>query len=105
MSDLDAAPYDASDEVQVGRARKRSETERTRRQAELTWILADERGRRFLWRLLDRAGVFRTSFTGDSATFFNEGMRNVGLIVQSDIMAADPEAYLAMIQENRSPDV
>ena len=104
MSEPEEA-YDASDAAQVKRARRGAQIGRRHDSEDLLWILSDRRGRRFLWRLLDRCGVFRTSFTGNSTTFFNEGMRNVGLIILSGIMAADPAATLAMIQENRSSDV
>lgn len=64
------------------------------------WIMADKRGRRFMWRLLEVTGVYRTSFTGNSTTFFNEGMRNVGLIVMNEIHENCPELYETLIKEN-----
>jgi hypothetical protein len=91
---------------------------------DLLRLLGDQRGRRFLWRLLVRAGVFRNSVTGASADVLAadvlaadvlaadvlaadvlaEGRRSLGLGVLSDILAADPTAYLAMIGENRRSD-
>ena len=68
---------------------------------DLLRLLADRRGRRFLWRLLVRAGVFRNSVTGPRADGLAEGRRSLGLGVLNDILAADPSAYLAMIEENR----
>ena len=64
------------------------------------WIMSDKRGRRFMWRLLEVTGVYRTSFTGNSTTFFNEGMRNVGLIVMNEIHENCPELYETLIKEN-----
>jgi len=69
---------------------------------DLKWVMSNKRGRRFAWRLLDRAGIYRTSFTGNSTTFFNEGMRNIGLMLVADIHEACPEAYALMIKENRN---
>lgn len=69
---------------------------------DLKWVMSNKRGRRFAWRLLDRAGIYRTSFTGNSTTFFNEGMRNIGLMLVADIHEACPEAYALMIKENKN---
>lgn len=65
------------------------------------WIMSNKRGRRFAWRFLEKAGVFRTSFTGNSTTFFNEGQRNLGLYVLGLIHEHAPEAYLLMLNEQR----
>ena len=64
-------------------------------------VLSSVQGRRFVWRILDMAGVYRSSFTGNSTTFFNEGARNIGLRVLSDVMDAKPEAFLIMQQEDK----
>lgn len=69
--------------------------------ADFKWIMSNKRGRRFVWLLLEKAGVFRLSFTGDSATtFFNEGQRNFGLRVWAMVQEHTPEAYLMMTKEN-----
>lgn len=63
------------------------------------WLMRDVRGRRFLWRTLSECHVFKTSFTGNSQTFFNEGERNVGLRLLNRINTLCPERYLDMIRE------
>jgi len=65
------------------------------------WIVSNKRGRRFVWRLLEQAGVFRLSFTpGDhSLTAFNEGRRNFGLQVWAMIQEHAPESYALMLSE------
>lgn len=57
--------------------------------------------RRWCWRLLEWTHVFRTSFTGNSQTFFNEGERNVGLRVFGAIQEHAPESYALMAKENQ----
>jgi hypothetical protein len=64
------------------------------------WLMNDARGRKFVWRLLDKAGVYRSSFTGNSETFFREGARNLGLMVIAEIHELCPEAYFLMLKEN-----
>ena len=52
-----------------------------------------------MWRLLERTGVFRTSFTGNSETFFREGQRNVGLMLMAQIHEVCPDQYALMLKE------
>jgi hypothetical protein len=65
-------------------------------------ILAMPEGRRVLWGLLSTSGIFRSSFTGNSTTFFNEGARDQGLVLLKKIIAAKPSAYNQMMLENYS---
>lgn len=65
------------------------------------WLMEDKRGRRTVWRLLERTGVYRTSFTGNSETFFREGQRNIGLAILSLLHEACPEKYAIMHKEQR----
>jgi hypothetical protein len=71
--------------------------------ADFKWIVANKRGRRFVWGLLVRAGVFRLSFTADPLrTAFNEGQRNEGLKVWAMLQEHTPEAYSLMISEHKA---
>lgn len=63
------------------------------------WLMGDARGRRIVRGLLDLTGVYRTSFTGNSTTFFNEGQRNVGLVLVDRVHRHAPESYTVMMQE------
>jgi len=62
--------------------------------------MSSKRGRRILWRLLDRAGVFRLSFnTNAMAMAFAEGNRNEGLRYLALIHTLCPELYPTMVKE------
>jgi hypothetical protein len=64
--------------------------------------MSHQSGRRFVWRYLDRMGLWRTSFTGDrQGTDFREGMRNIALMLWGDLQKACPELLLRMQEENR----
>lgn len=64
-------------------------------------VLSTKSGRRFVWRLLETAGVFRQSFTADPlVTAFNEGNRRYGLEVLALLTAHAPEKYLLMQSEH-----
>lgn len=63
------------------------------------WLMADPRGRRIVWKLLELTGVYRSSFTGNSETFFREGERNIGLKLIDKIHTNCPEKYAIMTKE------
>lgn len=74
------------------------------RQAEiddLLWLMSDKRGRRFVWRLLQRTGIYQLSFVpGDPAvTAFREGNRNQGLQLLSEVMQHCPGRFNEMQKE------
>lgn len=89
-----------------GQERSKEEIERREKLArgneaeDFKKVMSQKWGRRFVWRQLEVAGVFRTSFTGNSQTFFNEGMRNSGLRLMALINAECPEQYVVMLNEN-----
>lgn len=93
--------YNAADESQVEERKNKELKGRELELSDMAAILATVEGRRIIWRYLDKCGVFRTSMTGNSQTFFNEGMRNVGLMLLTDINEADPAAYVKMMQEGK----
>jgi hypothetical protein len=71
-----------------------------RERDDLKFVLSWPEGRRLIWRILSEAGVFRSSFTGGGKrTFFNEGKRDLGLMILIDLMATDPEVFARMQHE------
>lgn len=89
----------AADEAQVNEAAAKEKRGRARDLEDMRFILETAQGRRFIWRQLGECGVFKSSFTGNSTTFFNEGRRDVGLKLMADVMDAKPDAYLQMAEE------
>lgn len=94
----------AADEAQVQESARDAKLRREQEANDLAAVLNIPEGRRYLWRLLEFCGVYKTSFTGSSETFFLEGQRNVGLRVVNEITTTHPEAYLLMMKENRKGD-
>lgn len=90
----------AADEKQVKDAAWKSNSLREREIDDVSFILSHPQGRRFFWRYLSLCNMWKTSFTGNSTTFFNEGERNIGLRLMADINEASPEAYVQMVKEN-----
>jgi len=68
--------------------------------SDIKWLMSNRRGRRVLWRLLDQAGVFRSSFSTTAMQMaFNEGFRNFGLRTLDLIHQTCPELYPQMMKE------
>lgn len=90
-----------ADEEQVNRARKKDKLDRHQEMADMKFLMAQESGRRFLWRLLRICRMNRISFDGGSSewTAFNEGHRNVGNQILPDMIEANPEAYIQMLRD------
>jgi hypothetical protein len=91
----------AADPDQVQQAKEISESLNDRRINDIREVLSTKRGRRFFWRYLEICGIFKTSNADSSQIFFNEGMRNVGLMLLADVNEAAPDAYLLMLRESQ----
>lgn len=78
----------------------RDRISRETEEADVRWLMSNKRGRRIVWRLLDQAGVFRSSFNTNAAQMaFAEGNRNYGLRMLSQIHALCPDQYPVMMKE------
>lgn len=68
---------------------------------DVRWVLSNPRGRRFLWRLLELAGIYRTPYIpkDTNETMKQIGYKEVGLFVVDEITHADTDALLKMQQE------
>lgn len=100
MSELD--PTDLADEeARETEAKAAAEQELRWEISDLVWLMSSKRGRRFIWRLLKNAGVYRLSYCqGDAMqTAFNEGQRNGGQRTLALVMQHAGEAYGLMVQE------
>jgi exoribonuclease R len=84
-------------------AKSKEQIEQTRQQEvnDIREVMGTEAGRRVVYKLLDRAGIYRCSFAGQSnQTIFNEGGRNQGLMLLSDVTQHAPNSYQQMLKEN-----
>ncbi len=80
-------------------ARKQVITEREQEINDLKSILATDFGKRFLMRLINRAGVFQPTYaagTNPSDFAFMEGRRESGLFIIGEITQADHIAWIDM---------
>lgn len=64
------------------------------------WLASHKQGRRIIYRLLSRTGVFRNPFNPDAATMaLNCGMMSIGQAIWADLHDLTPERYEQMVTE------
>jgi hypothetical protein len=69
-------------------------------EADIRWLMSSKRGRRIVWRLLEQAGVFRSSFSPTAMQMaFNEGYRNYGNRTLALIHENCSDLYPLMLKE------
>lgn len=94
---LDAA-YDRTAALAEAEARRQFDAQTE--VDDLKWLLSNKRGRRIAARILERAGVWRLSFSPNALTMaFNEGGRNVGLGLLAQITQHCPEKHIEILKE------
>jgi hypothetical protein len=97
----DYSPYSLAEQEEA--EQRKSELAKLRRdveKADLLFVMDNERGRRFIWRILESAGVFRSSFDESAALMaFREGSRNIGLSLLAQITDTCPAQFLIMQEE------
>ena len=96
-----AKEYDTSDPSAVGERTTKAKAADLARIEGLRHLMDNPNGRRWMWELLSRCGLFRLSFDRDShATAFNEGSRNIGLPILADLQNRMMPLYTIMINES-----
>lgn len=69
-------------------------------EADVLWLMDNPRGRRFVWDLLSKCGVYSTSFTTNgSLVMFKEGRRDVGLRLLNELQMIAPDEFMIMWRE------
>jgi len=68
--------------------------------AAISAIMQHPETRAWVYNLLSRCGIYRTSFDRSALSMaFNEGARDVGLYVTAEIMRVCPDSYTQMVRE------
>lgn len=98
-------PFDLVGQQRVKQQQdERSKAARLEEVDDLKWLMGSKRGRRILWRLMDRSGAHRSSFSTNALSMaFNEGSRNIGLFLTSIALQA-ADKYVLMLQEQTEHD-
>lgn len=79
---------------------ERQRLERLQRADDLRGVMATPEGRRFIWALLQDAGLFGSSFTGEAfGTAFAEGKRANAVQLMRFAQAESRDMYIRMVEE------
>ena len=98
-TDLHRQERDAESDELKAREKRRKELE------DIKWVMAHPQGRRIVSRLLEEAGVNRTSFNhSGSVMAFCEGKRHIGLFLTGEVLQAAPEGYFKLLKEYQAKD-
>lgn len=97
-----AQPDIIDDDAQAEAFKQRQDDARKTFVEDIRWLMSSPRGRRLVWWLLGKCGVNRTSFNNSGSVMaFNEGQRNIGLMLQAEVLESSPESYMTMLNEQR----
>lgn len=89
----------AADAQQVKEADTKEKRASERELKDFRAVMETAPGRRLIANMLDFCGFQKSSFTGNSTTFFNEGKREVALELWRRINASAPDLYFQMIAD------
>ena len=78
---------------------KEQKNKRSKEIEDLRYVLNDKRGRRVINRLLEKTGVYRNPFTGNSETYFRCGEMNIGQFIIAEVQAVSPDRYTNLLKE------
>lgn len=93
MTDFD------EEELRIQNERKKHDLEQ-REKDDIKFVMDSEQGRRVIWALLEKGQVFGACFNVDPhITAFNEGQRNLALVLLQRVMTHCPDQYLKMAAE------
>jgi hypothetical protein len=83
------------------KAKSQREAAKKAEDEDLRWLMANKRGRRVVWRLLEQAAVFRPSFNSDALVMaFNEGTKDQGRRLLQQVQVVCSDLYFEMTKEN-----
>lgn len=90
---------------QVEQRNKQAQLERAMELDDLGSVLSTKQGRRFIWRFLKEAGIFRDYADVNNVylAYKKAGERNLALRFFVEIVEHFPERYLEMQREHKIP--
>lgn len=90
-----------AEEQKQEREKLEAKAEANKELANFKWQMSSKQGREFMFGLLAKAGIYRSSFTSNGAlTSFNEGQRFVGLYYVDMINTHCLDEFVLMLKEN-----
>lgn len=98
-------PYDVDGfEVKSQEAQEKAKQSRMQAEEDFRFLMRQPQGRRYFRRLLDRTGVYRTTFRPNSEGPFLEGVRSIGVTVLADMHKLAMAETILMMQEMQTDE-
>lgn len=91
----------AGDPKQVEEARKTQQFRREDELNDLRYLLSQPQFRRFVWRMIKFCRVFESIWHQSAQIHYNSGQQDVGHFITAEIVEAEPNALISMMQENK----
>lgn len=92
--------YNVTDHEGAERQRLREQIVKDMHINDLAEIVKTESGRRWVYSILERCHVFHPVMTGNSYTFFYDGMRQIGLMIIEELAGVDRDLFGKMFAES-----
>ena len=68
--------------------------------SDVEWLMSSSSGRRIMYRLCERGGIFHAQFCGNEETQYRRGMQNLALMFQADVFEFNlEEKFFLMMKE------
>lgn len=91
----------------MGKRLTAEERRQKQHEAALQWVMSTEQGRYVMSHLIEHCGVWRSSYNPERQdihhVLFNEGQRNLGLYLMSELQHAALGSFKKMIDEHSDP--
>jgi len=82
---------------------KKQKFEKQLRDEAVSALLATDRGRAYVWWLLEIGKIGIVPFTGNALTgSFMSGELNVGEQIRAHLIEADPDGYITLLKERQN---
>lgn len=95
-------PFNAGDEVSVAEKTAQAKKRAHRVAAGLTHVMANADARLWLHSLLEAAGPFQETFTGNSETFYRCGRQAWAKVLTAQLLDQHLEQYILMMREAKN---
>ena len=97
---------DISDERLVKDSEQKEKDLRKQQLNDIKTVLSNNSGRRLVWRLMERCGIFSSVYSETLPTMaYLSGQQDLGHFIMGEIVEADENLLLKMMKDNKKGDL
>lgn len=101
MNNIEPQPQNAANETQVRKFDRKAKDRLEQETDDLRFVMGTPAGRRVMWGLITKAGVYKTVWEPSAKIHYNAGRQDFGHELMALLLKADESLYLAMSAEAR----